>query len=507
MCRISATWRAERFFATGLRMSEDRGMTIERDRRPAPTEHAHQDRLWSTADSNQTQSPTTASATPNTVHTRWFVDYKTTLGSTTKLPDRMGEDQMVVDELRIRPDGQMPVLLAGGNKAMSGAVKLGEADIPKGKGEVTAAVRYAPQSAFEVKLTLTPSATAAERTLMDSIRREINELLRVRGDYDAIVGDMQAKHGSSFGSKTFGVAINPTGLAPRKQAFTRYTADGGVYDAPADSTFDVMIVPTATQDHVTQHTVGKEHNEGGGASGEIGVVSTSETTTSARVAKKVTIMRDWKAKVTENAQRHFQKIGKFVRDHAHTSTIENEDKTEWHLGIDPAKDGPKPAPSGDPKAPDKKDDDDSWLSRIAEEVSDVADWVVDKGAALGKKIPGIKQVLQFVGGVGDAVATRGSVKRLGSDSNKTSTVDSTSTKHERVITDDALQSIGTELAQSLTSAVESTLESAVAQKLGVTITANQKTNNSKNDKTTTTITGTTVTHEVGNPVVVVTKKA
>src|SRR5262249_12282416 len=78
--------------------------------------------------------PTAAAS--DAVVTTGFVDYNVPGGKTKGLPERKGDDQMIVDQLKIdsnnRGPKDKPVILHGGNAAPAGRVYLGQANIPKG---------------------------------------------------------------------------------------------------------------------------------------------------------------------------------------------------------------------------------------------------------------------------------------------------------------------------------------------------------------------------------------
>jgi hypothetical protein len=132
-----------------------------------------------TSDAKQTAVPAgRSSASPEVVTMDWNVDYQNVAGQTKgKLPDRYGDDQLIVKELKIDPDGkEKPRKLKGGNMAESGNVYLGQVTVPKGSGQVTAAVQYAQKKDFDVALEVAPLPSGKEgKKLLDAKAKEARE--------------------------------------------------------------------------------------------------------------------------------------------------------------------------------------------------------------------------------------------------------------------------------------------------------------------------------------------
>ncbi|MDB4964290.1 MAG: hypothetical protein JWP01_4289 [Myxococcales bacterium] len=423
------------------------------------------------------------------VKTQWWINYQSVLGKTRNLPGRTGKDQMVVDELKIRPNGARSVSLQGGNMAKSGDVELGTAMVPRGAGLVTAAIRYAPKTSFDVKVELQPGATGSERANADKEATAlVNALLRDRGDYDAIAAEVEAELAVRFPGKTLSVSIKP--LA-KGQATELFVAEGADYEATSDSKFAVMIEPTSSQDHATAWNRSTSAEEGSGESDQAAVKTTNDIESRKKTVEKEKMINTFKTSLATNVQDIFKGIEEQL-DSTLDQHVTTHDKTvKWTVGLDPSK---------------EKKDGEAEKSGVVDKlkgawktVSSVGKWVYSKGKNLMRRAPIVAAALELGGSIWDAVSGRGKISRESSESDGTSHTSGSPKTHKEAVEISSLASIATDLTTQMVRETEHDIEKEVATKLGTEISSTTKKDATKKQTVNTSSSGTTVIHEVGKP--------
>lgn len=469
-------------------------MTLERKSRseddptraaPSRTQHFGQDEIPGAAPANSSKPAS------DLVQTRWLVDYESVGGKSTKLPDRYGDDQMIVDELKIRPNNGASEKLRGGNMATSGDVVLGTAAIAKGEGRVSAAVRYAKKRSFDVKLTLHPAGTAAERKLLADTRKEIRalalEMVQDRGDYKGIASELQTQFADRFPDKTLTIELDP--LA-RGQASTLYAADGAEYTADKDSTFAVLVEPGAQRSDSTAYSRTEGGEVGELESDQSSVKSTSDVATRTKEADKAQVIASFKSSLSKRVEQAFKSVeDKAVSATDQTTKIEGED-VKWTVGVDPAKekkDG-EPKPSGG-----------GITDTIKSKLRSVGNWVLRKGKGLAKRFSFLATGLDLIGSLWGGLTARGRISRESTDSDSTSHTKGTGTTDRNAQEVTSLSGIATDMTNSMQSLVEHDVEKEVSARLGTEVSATKKSDASKKSTVSRTVSGTTVTNEVGQP--------
>lgn len=426
------------------------------------------------------------------VKTQWWINYQSVLGKTKSLPGRDGNAQMIVDQLKIRPNGAPSISLKGGNMAESGDVLLGAAMVPRGAGLVTAAVRYASRSSFDVRVELQPGATRGERAELANANKDatamVMALLNDRGDYAAIAAEVQAQLADRFPDKTLSVSIRP--LA-KGQATEKFVAQGADYAATSDSTFAVMIEPTSSQDHAIAWNRGTSAEEGSGESDQEAVKTTNDIATRKKTVEKEKMINTFKSSLATNVQDIFKGIEEQL-DSTLDQHVTTHDKTvKWTVGLDPSK---------------EKKDGDAEKSGVVDKlkgawktVSSVGKWVYSKGKNLMRRAPIVAAALELGGSIWDAVSGRGKISRESTESDGTNHTTGSPKTHREAVEISSLSSIATDLTTQMVRETEHDLEKEVSTKLGTEISSTTKKDATKKQTVQTSTSGTTVIHEVGTP--------
>jgi hypothetical protein len=469
------------------------------------------------ATDTKTPDPTAPSApaapAADMVTTTWYVDYNVPGGKTRSLPERKGDDQMIVDQLKVdsnnRGPKDKPVLLHGGNAAHSGRVYLGEASVPKGSGEVSAAVRYAKRSEFKIEVTLDPPAKAgAEKALLKQTQADVNTfvmgLIDSRGDYDQIAAEAQTQYAPQFAGKTLKVTVKPLGA--KSVASEQLSAQAAEFNATGDSTYAALIDPTGTQDTSVGWTSNESSEEGDGSSGGVGTKSTVEVGDSTRVALKSRIVTEFQSSLKTNVETIFKNIQSQVDADTTNHAKTHEDAVTWKVGIDPAKEK-KDGDDKDKKDGDKKKDDDGGgiLDKIKGVVTSGAKWVYNKAKGAVMKIPIVGDGLSLLGDLWDGISGRGKVERDSTTTDGNSSGGSHTGTHTDGTEITSLTSIGTELTKKMITETATEVERIVSKKVGIEVTTNAQVSKSNKKTGSKGASGTVVTHEVGKPQVLIKK--
>src|SRR5262249_36879580 len=271
--------------------------------------------------------------------------------------------------------------------AKAGRVYLGDAAIPKGSGEVSAAVRYAKRSEFKIEVTLDPPAKGgAEKTALKQTQADVNAYVMgeidSRGDYDVIAAEAQAKFAAQYAGKTLKVTVQAVGA--KGHATEQLAAQAAEFNVTGDSTYVALIDPTGSQDTSVGWTSNESTEEGDGSSGGVGTKTTVEVGDSTKVAQKTKIITEFQSSLKTNVDTIFKHIESQVDADTTNSAKNHEDKVEWKIGIDPAKE----KKDGDDKKKDGGGDSGGGvLDKIKSAVKTGAKWLYNKGKSAVKKIP------------------------------------------------------------------------------------------------------------------------
>ncbi|HEX3759260.1 MAG TPA: DUF4157 domain-containing protein [Kofleriaceae bacterium] len=448
-----------------------------------------------------------AAAASDTVGTTWYVDYNVPGGKTKSLPERKGDDQMIVDQLKIdsnnRGPKDKPTILQGGNAAHAGRVYLGQATVPKGPGEVSAAVRYAKRSDFKVEVSLSPPAkTAAEKAALKQTQADVNTFVMgeidSRGDYDQIAAEAQTQYQSQFEGKTLKVSVTPLGV--KSHATEQLSAQAAEFNAQGDSTYAALIDPTGTQDTSVGWTSNESNEEGDGSSGGVGTKSSVEAGDSTKVALKTKIVTEFQRSLKTNVETIFKGIQQQVDADTDTHTKPHEESVTWKVGIEPDKGEKK---DGDD---DKKDSGGGGIvDKLEGLVSSGAKWIYNKGKGLVKKIPLVGDALSLAGSLWDGIVGRGKIEHDSTTTDGKTDTDSHSHTHTGGTEITSLASIATELTQKMITETSNEVERAVSTKVGLEVSTSAQVSKSSKKAGSHGASGTVVTHEVGKPQVLIKK--
>ncbi|MBA3538557.1 MAG: hypothetical protein H0T79_02915 [Deltaproteobacteria bacterium] len=459
----------------------------------------HYDRIWSAANSAGPASPASpaSAGAGGLINTQWWVDYETVGGKTTKLPDRYGADQMIVEQLKIHRDGEKSSeILRGGNMAKSGNVFLGTARMPKGPGTVSASVRYAKKPSFDVRLTLSSAPSSrSERAAFEKAKIDAKKLIMAmiedRGDYAAMAIEVRDELAGLFPGKTLTVNVNPLASGAASES---YTADAAVYDADSDSKYVAVIDPTGQQDQSTGWTDSHANEEHSGEETQSGNKVTTGVDTKSKTAEKKKFINAFKSSMTSHVQAVFKVLQDSLHVQSDTTQPIHEKTTTWSVGVGPD----KPTKDGDKAAETSKPSDGGWVGGALKVVSKAGRWVYNAGKNGLKKIPLIGAALELGGSIfelaGKASVTRGSVTKDGHTDTHTT---SDNTKLDTEL--NSLSEFATSLSSEMISETEKDVEREVSTSLGTEVTEAKKQDGGRKTTGNHGSSGTVVTHEVGKP--------
>ena len=487
--RVVAGQSAADLLAAGPSGSGASSSAVQRDEKPA--------------------DPAAAAPASNSVVTTWYVDYNVPGGKTKSLPERKGDDQMIVDQLKIdsnnRGPKDKPVILQGGNAAHAGRVYLGEARVPTGPGEVSAAVRYAKRSDFKIEVSLSPPAkTAAEKAVLKQAQADVNTFvigeIDSRGDYDVIAAEAQTKYQSQFEGKVLKVVVAPLGA--RSHATEQLSAQAAEFNAQGDSTYAALIDPTGAQDTSVGWTSNETDEQGDGSTGGVGTRATVEVGDSTKVALKNKIVTEFQSSLKTNVETIFKNIQQQVDSDSDTHAKPHEESVTWKLGLEPDKDG-KGGKDGDDKKPDAGGG--GIVDKLEGLVSTGAKWIYNKGKGMVKKIPIISDALSLAGSLWDGLVGRGKIERDSTTTDGKTDTDSHSHTHTGGTEITSLVSIASELTKKMITETSTEVERAVSTKVGLEVSTNAQVSKSSKKAGSHGASGTVVTHEVGKPQVLIKK--
>ena len=465
----------------------------ERHRVPSPDLQ----RIWSAAGVGTAQANTSASTPGSDVNTRWWVDYESVGATTTRLPDRYGDDQLIVDSLKIHPDGAIQSKeLKGGNMARSGRVYLGNAPVPRGNGQVSAAVRYAKKRSFRVLVDLQP-ATAAQRT---AARQEaiklVSEQLEDRGDYAAIASEVQTMLSERYPSKALTVNIEP--LA-RGQAAKSYTVDPAAYAVDADARFSVLIDPIGKQDTSRTHTQNVSSEEGAAESDQDAIRSTTEVSKGDEQARVTRLFESYQQSLSHNVQNIFKFMQREMDQKLDEHESSHSKTVEWTLGVGPAKEKKDSKDGDEPKSSPGVAD--KIKNGLKKGLKASGKWLYSK---LKKRFP-MLGALEIAGDLWDGISARGSVQRKGTETNSSKHTTGNPQTHETLKEVQELSTVADSLSAQIIEESTESVKQQIATRIGSEVSTTKKVDASKKKTINTSTSGTVVTHEVGQPRVVIKK--
>lgn len=428
----------------------------------------------------------------------WNVDYQDTAGKTKgKMHDRYGDDQLIVKELKIDPDGkEKPRKLNGGNMAASGDVYLGQVTVPKGSGKVTAAVHYAKKKDFKVDVQVTPSPKGAAGTkLLNEARKQAQEAAMAmindegRGDYDAMAKDVETDLASTFEGSSVKVTIQPLG---KSKAGELYVADGAAYTVDGDSEWAALIDPTGSSTNAVAWSTSSTEDQKSGESEEDGAKIHSDVDTSSKVKEAEKFISSFKSSISTNVQHMVKNIEEAIVKADSNETKTETDSTTWTVGIEPKKDGDKgtkPAPTSGG----------GILDKIKKGIKGGAKWLYNKGKGLVKKIPIVGTALDVAGDLWDTLTGRVKIERKSIDETSTAKGSGSSVELKGMLEIDDMSSIATALINEFTTETSKEVETAVSTKFGVELSKVKKKDSSAGKSQTKGASGSTVTVETGQP--------
>lgn len=448
------------------------------------------------ADEGSGGKPSVSGAAASEVVTMdWNVDYQDTAGKTKgKMHDRYGDDQMIVKELKIDPDGkEKPRKLRGGNMAVSGDVYLGQVTVPKGSGKVTAAIQYAKKKDFTVTLDVSPkpkgaALQAATKQAQEAVMSMIED---GRGDYDAMAKEVEEDLdlASRFEGASVKVLIKPLGKSKPGEL---YVADGAAYNVDANSEWAALVDPTGSSTNaVTWSTSSTEDNKSG-ESEEDGSKVHADVDTSTKVTEAEKFITSFKESVSTNVQTMVKDIEQTIIKADNDKHTTHEKDVTWKVGMSP-KDKDEKADKG------KSSGGGGALGWLAKKVSSPFKWIYNKGKGLVKKIPIIGDALDIAGDIWGFI--KGNVKIERDSTGKDSTTEGSNTSVQvsgaREITD--MSTIATELTEQFTTETSKQVETMVSTKFGVELSKVKKKDSSSGKSMTKGGSGSTVTVETGQP--------
>ena len=470
-----------------------------------PTPDGAYDGIWAAAAGKASAAGTPAVASPaaplaavdlataELVNTRWFIDYQSVGGKTTKLPDRYASDQMIVDSLRILPAGESQSIdLSGGNMADSGAVFLGSAKLNKGPGSVSAAVRYAKKTSFDIKLELEGRPTQGDKAALHALHgaayQMARKLAKNRGDYEAI-GDEIAAH---FADRFPGNSLRATVLPLAKgQATEGFVADAADYAASHNAKFMVAIDLTGSEDHAETYHHAQSAETGTGKTEEDELKSTATTETKTKRAEKQHLIESFQTKVASGVQEIFKGIEEALQSDTTTHNESYSKTVGWTLGIEPSKEK-------EPKPDDPEKD-----GGILKTIEKTGSWLYTKGKAVANRFPIVKTVLSVGETIWDGIQGRGMVSRKSDETDGTADGTSNARTGKHSLEIDTLANIATELSTRLVHETEHAVDKEFAARLGLEVSTTQKRDETKKKSIQTSVSGSIVTHEIGQPRVVI----
>lgn len=424
----------------------------------------------------------------NLVNTTWLVDYHTAGGSTKGIAGR-SDQQMIVDQFKIQPNtGKTAAYLKGGNDALSGAVTLGTAQVAKGAGAASAAVRYAKQSAFGVKVNISGKLGKGELTTVTrATESRLHELVQDRGDYAAIEQTLADEIRASHPERTVTVTLTP---AAAKAATHRESADAGEYVADADSTFLATIDPTVTEDVKTTWTQTHAGESGSTVDSDLSVVNTTQVDASKRDQLRNNLTTDFRTSLSTSVKKVITSISEWASRTGGGSETDHVEAVTWDAGL-----GGKSSDSkGEQGAADAAA---SPLRKLEASAASVANWLF-KGA---------RTVMDVSGTIFDKITSTGKISRKSADTVTTTgsgSADFTMGGKTDAFKEDA---VVTELTTALTAETEHLVETAISTRLGISVATGAKHGQHVKSDDSTSASGETVVHHVGKPRVVVTKRS
>ncbi len=453
----------------------------------AEHDHPHVDRLWSsTGAAPASAAPATPAA--DRVHTQWYVEYEAVAGKRSRSPARTPEDQLVVDELKIVPNGSSSTILTGGNMAKDGAVLLGSADLQKGPGRVSATVGYPTKNKFQVLVNMKGGKQGDQKEASKFAGQLVQAQLEDRGDYDALAADVQAQLADLYPGTVITVQIRPEGDNKTR----RFSVAGADYAADSDSKFSVMIDPGADHQREVHWTRSESSEDGSASSDQSGVKTTTNVAAKKRQATKEKIVDSFKKSLTTGVQKVFENIEEqlFSRTGQHQTTYEQSVK--WTVAIDPAK-GDKPDDAKD------KSGETGLFDKLKHVVTKAGSWVLSKGKGLAKHIPIVSAALELTGSLWDTITGRGSVKRESSSGDGGSDTTGTSLSGKTGKKINTLKSVAKELSETYSKEVQHDVETEIATSLETEVSSSNKTDQSKKTSVNKSVSGTTIIHDVDAP--------
>ncbi|HEY1550978.1 MAG TPA: hypothetical protein VGG28_24285 [Kofleriaceae bacterium] len=422
---------------------------------------------------------------PQRVSTHWFVDYSKLAGNLKRSPWRMGDDQLVVDELKIVPDTDKAQILHGGNAAKSGEVLLGDAMIPASTGRVSAAVRYGSRKAFRATATLDGKKTPAETKQLGAIQNEINAnldgMLEESGDYTALQSELEARYASRFPDKRFSVQVAPLSSS----GSATFSAAAGSYDAHSATRFLVMIDPGEVANRETTYSKTSVEDHGQATHDNSSHTSAVEGTSQTEDTQIDEIEKTFEESMTEKIEETFLQIATAVASRTDVSEAELSKTVTWKVGVN-AKEPAKPG------ADDKKPTKVPLYKRM---LSTAKDWVL---SGLGGKLFKVgKAIFDVAGDVWDVVSARGYFSRDSSDTNESKDSHSTTTSNTATDQNATVHAITQELKDTFVQRERTEVRKMIAKHLTESTTSSNGAEATNKTTSTTTISGSTATHEAG----------
>jgi hypothetical protein len=432
------------------------------------------------------------------VQMNWAVNYNLVAGKTKGFGARTGSTQLIVEELKIDPDGkEKPQYLHGGNLAKSGSAQLGDVSVPKGSGTVSAAVQYANTKKFTVTLEVTPALNgAAGRRLLKAKEAEAKKAIEAqiehRGDYKRIARDVEEKLAPAFEGRVVTVTMKPLGGGDT------HVAEAATYSVDEDSSWEAVIDPTERSASTVTWSQTSTQDSKRGESEESGTKLTTGVDTSAKVKKATKFVQSFNESVKVNVQAMVKNI-----EEAIVKADSNESKTEskqttWTVGGGTAaKQDDDAKGAGDTQESDSSGG--GFIDKIKRTVTSGAKWVFNKGVGVVKRIWIVKDILDIAGDIWDKLTGTVKIERksMEGESETKTKGSSVSIKDAREITDST--AIASELTRQFTAETSQEVESLVSTRYGVELSKLKKTDESAGRSTTKTVSGSTVTVEMGRP--------
>jgi hypothetical protein len=432
--------------------------------------------------------PSTTS--PHSVETYWYVDYHQLAGNYARNPYRMGDDQMVVEHLKIMPDVDGAQILHGGNAASSGQVLLGEAQIPASTGQVSAAIRYAKRASFKLDVSLDGKLTAADNKQLAAVRAEmrdkLDDMLLTRGDYEAIRTELEATYADRFPDHKLSVKLQPGGS---KSSGTTFTAAAGTYDASKATKFLVTIDPGQAEKHETQYSKTTVEDRGTAVHDSSSVTSTNDTTVHDSKETVDEIVAKFEDAYRTNVQKTFSEIVEAARNASEVKESDLSHNVTWKLGLNPKQEDKQAAEKA---APAKKS---GVLGKIWSGVKTATGYVLKAG---GKMVKVGKALFELGGDLVGVISGRGWFARESVDGSTTRDSRTDGSANKQTDQESSITTIAEDVVTAFTSSHKEDLKSEITAHVQVSTTQGSGTD--ETDKTTTskTVSGSETTHELGD---------